>query len=148
MNRILFFATLCGLTFCAAAQLQQPAFKAGERVLLEVLAKPDSPLDDKVTACQELGHQGTAAAVAPLAALLKDDTPPALFHAARYGLENIPGPAVDAALLTAARQLKGRALVGVIQSLGNRRDPAALPVLAEAASSADEGVSSAAALAL
>ena len=50
---------------------------------------------------------------------------------ARYGLEPIPDPAVDAALRDALGKVKGRLLVGVIGSIGVRRDPKAVPALAK-----------------
>ena len=48
---------------------------------------------------------------------------------ARYGLEPIPDPAVDAALRDALGKVKGRQLVGVIGSLGVRRDHRAVEPL-------------------
>ena len=58
-----------------------------------------------------------------LAALLGDEK---LAHMARYALEPIPDPAVDAALRDALGKLKGRPLVGVIGSIGVRRDAKAV----------------------
>ena len=70
---------------------------------------------------------GTKDSVAPLAALLGDEK---LSHLARYGLEPIPDPAVDDALRDALGKLKGRPLIGVIGSLGVRRDAKAIEPLA------------------
>jgi HEAT repeat protein len=62
---------------------------------------------------------GTKQAVPALAALLAD---PKLAHYARYGLEPIPDPSVDKALRDALGKIKGRPLVGVINSIGQRKD--------------------------
>jgi HEAT repeat protein len=64
--------------------------------------------------------------VPALAALLSDEK---LSHMARYALEPIPDPSVDEALRDAAGKLKGRLLVGVVGSLGVRRDPSAASLL-------------------
>ena len=80
----------------SAAELKEPVFRMTEPELLAVLK--ENGLNDKVTACQELSHVGTSAAVPALAALLTDATEPALFLAARYALENIPGTEAETAL--------------------------------------------------
>ena len=87
-----------------AAELKHPAFRMSEPELLAVLQEND--LNDRATACQELGHKGTPAAVPALAALLADAADPVLFHAARHALQNIPGPEADAALAAAEQSLK------------------------------------------
>ena len=48
---------------------------------------------------------------------------------ARFGLEGIPDPAVDEALREAATKLQGRQLVGVIDSIGQRKDAKAVDLL-------------------
>ena len=88
--------------------------------------KSDAPRKAKADACRELAHIGTRAAIGPLASLLCDEQ---LSHMARYGLEPIPDPAVDAALRDAAGKAKGRQLVGIIGSLGVRRDHNAVAIL-------------------
>ena len=88
----------------SAAELKHPAFRMSEQELLAVLK--ENGLNDKVTACQELSHVGTAAAVPALAAHLTDATEPALFHAARYALENVPSPEAEAALKNALNAVK------------------------------------------
>jgi len=92
---------MCGLAALGAiaAELKMPAFRMTEPELLAVLK--GNGLNDKVTACQELSHVGTSAAVPALAALLTDATEPSLFLAARYALENIPGAEAETALKSA-----------------------------------------------
>ncbi len=118
--------------------------QTSEADLLAVL-KSDAPQERKADACRDLARVGTQASVAPLAALLGDEK---LAHMARYGLETIPGSAVDGALRAALGQLKGRQLVGVINSLGVRRDAQAVAPLAQLLGAADADVAAAAAMTL
>jgi len=67
---------------------------------------------------------------------------------ARYGLEPIPDAAVDEALRDALGRLKGRPLVGVIGSIGVRRDAKAVPALAKLQHNPDRDVAQAASRAL
>jgi HEAT repeat protein len=116
-----------------------------EAELIAVLAKSDAPLKQKADACRELSLVGTKEAVGPLAALLGDEK---LGHMARYALEPLPDPAVDGALREALGKLKGRPLVGVIGSIGVRRDAEAVRPLSELLNDPDAQVVSAAARAL
>lgn len=106
----------------SAAELNEPVFRMTEPELLAVLK--ENGLNDKVTACQELSHVGTSAAVPALAALLTDATEPALFLAARYALENIPGAEAETALkraLAVVTDAKRRG--GIEKSLRARTNP-------------------------
>jgi HEAT repeat protein len=107
------------------AQDAKTSSKEQEASLIAVL-KSNAPLKEKEDACRELAIKGTKDSVAPLAALLEDEK---LTHMARYGLEPIPDPAVDDALREALGKLKGRPLVGVIGSIGVRRDVKAVEPL-------------------
>jgi HEAT repeat protein len=71
-----------------------------------------------------------------------------LSHLARYALEPNPDPAVDEALRAALKKLKGRALVGVIGSLGIRRDQKAVEPISAFLKDADPVVAQAAARSL
>jgi len=113
--------------------------------LLAILKDPASPLFDKAKACQRLAVIGTAEAVPVLATLLSD---PKLAHYARFALQPIPGPAVDEALRTAMGKLKGELLVGVIDSIGWRRDASAESELIKLMGDKDSEVAGAAAAAL
>ncbi len=73
---------------------------------------------------------------------------PQLASWARIALEAIPGPAADAALRRALGKLQGNLLVGVINSIGVRRDPKAVSGLVKKLKDADPDVASAAAVAL
>jgi HEAT repeat protein len=134
------------LTFAASpfAKPAQPTTKDQVAKLTAVL-KSDAPQKEKADACRELARIGTKDAVAPLAALLSDEK---LSHMARYGLETIPDPSVDKALREAAGKLQGRMLVGVVGSLGVRRDTKAVKVLTKLLHDSDNDVAQAAARAL
>jgi len=118
--------------------------KEDEAKLIAVL-KSDSSRKDKADACRQLALVGTREAIAPLAALLGDEE---ISHMARYALEPIPDPAVDEILRDALAKLKGRPLVGVIGSIGVRRDARAVDVLAKFLKDPDAEVVQAAARAL
>ena len=102
---------------------QPPPAKGNEAELIAVLEKPDAPLYDKAKACQALAVIGTKRSVPALAALLGDEK---TAHYARFGLETIPDPAVDEALRSALGKVQGKLLVGVIDSVANRRDAGAV----------------------
>ena len=110
-----------------------------------MLEKPDATLFDKAKACQALALLGTEKSVPVLAGLLSDEK---LAHYARFGLEPIPDPSVDDALRAALGKLQGKLLVGVIDSIGNRRDPKAAGQLKELLANPDVQVARAAAAAL
>ena len=125
-------------------QKPQPSPKNEEAKLIAVL-KSDAPRKAKADACRELARVGTREAVAPLAALLCNEE---LSHMARYGLEPIPDPAVDIALRDTLDKVNGRLLVGVIGSIGVRRDPRAIAALAKRLDDRDPEIVQAAARAL
>jgi HEAT repeat protein len=85
-------------------------------------------------ACRKLTVIGTAASVPALASLLNDKD---LSHMARYALERIEAPEAAQALRDALPSLKGKLKIGVIGSLGVRRDTAAIVALAEALGTAN-----------
>ena len=115
-----------------------------ERQLIGVL-QSDSPRAEKAITCKGLAIYGTKDAVPELAKLLPDEQ---LTSWARIALEAIPGTEADAALRDAMGKVKGRVLIGVVNSIGVRRDAAAVDALAGLLKDADTGVASAAALAL
>ena len=113
--------------------------------LVETVKNPAASVFEKAKACQRLAVVGTKDAIPPLVALLPDEN---LNLYARFGLEGIPDPAVDAAFRDAARKLHGRQLVGVIDSIGQRKDAQAVGLLKELLGNCDAKVASAAAGAL
>jgi HEAT repeat protein len=128
-----------------------PEFKADAVItldppkLVQVLKDPGATVFQKAKACQRLAVVGGKEAVPALAALLAD---PKLAHYARFGLEPIPDPSADDALREALKKVTGGLLVGVINSIGHRRDPKAVDALAKLLHGADAEVALAAAAAL
>jgi HEAT repeat protein len=137
------FFLLTGLGVPLSAQ-QAPPAQGNESQLIAVL-ESDAELFDKAKACQQLAVIGTREAVPTLARLLGDEQ---LAHYARYALEPIPDPAVDAALRDALDRLDGKLLVGVINSIGMRRDAQAIDALKGLVGHSDPAVADAAAGAL
>ena len=115
-----------------------------EPELLAVLSS-SAPSNEKAIACKQLAIHGTSAAVPELAKLLPNDQ---LSSWARIALEAIPGPEADAALRTAADSLQGRLAIGMINSIGVRRDAGAVESLTARLKDQDAEVASAAAVAL
>jgi HEAT repeat protein len=113
--------------------------------LIAILEDRGASVYAKAKACQQLAIVGDKAAVPALAALLTD---PRLSHYARFGLEPIPDPSVDEALRAALAKVKGRPLVGVINSIGRRKDTKALDALAKLRHNTDSEVAQAAEAAL
>ncbi len=144
-NSVVVFATLALLAAGSGrvghCQYLQPG---SEQQLLDVL-RSDSPAAEKALACKNLAVHGGSAAVPELAKLLGD---PQLSSWARIALEVIPGPEADEALRQASESVQGRQLIGVINSIGVRRDPQAVDTLATRLATADTEVASAAAVAL
>jgi HEAT repeat protein len=144
IHPILTTALLLALASASLAASPEPTTAEQVKKLVAVL-KSDATQKEKADACRELARVGDKEAVAPLAALLPDEK---LSHMARYGLETIPSPEVDKALRDAAGNLQGRLLVGVIGSIGVRRDTKAVDLLAKLLPSPDNDVAQAAARSL
>jgi HEAT repeat protein len=128
----------------ACAQNPTPLLTQSADQLLAVL-QSQAGHKEKADACRQLSVIGAKEAVPALVALLAEEK---LNHMARYALETIPDPGVNSALREALSRLKGRPLVGVIGSLGVRRDPQAVPPLADLLKDADPDTAQAAARAL
>lgn len=80
----------------------------------------------KAFACRQLRLIGTARSVPALAGLLAD---PDLSHMGRFALERIDGPEAGQALREAVPRVGDKLAIGMISSLANRRDEAAVPLL-------------------
>jgi HEAT repeat protein len=113
--------------------------------LVETLKNPAASIFEKAKACQRLAVVGSKDAIPALAALLPDEK---LNLYARFGLEGILDSAVDEAFRDAATKLHGRQLVGVINSIGQRKDAQAVGLLKGLLGNCDVAVASAAAGAL
>lgn len=140
---------LVAVAVVAAACHAAPAddAKLREQELLAVL-RSETPEADKALAFKGLAVHGSPACVADVATYLANER---LSSWARIPLEAIPGDEASAALRVAAAadtKLASRQLVGVINSLGIRRDAAAVPLLTVRLRDGDPNVAAASAAAL
>lgn len=110
-----------------------------EKKLLELL-KSNATQDAKRYACKKLSEIGTQTAVPVLAAMLPD---PQTSDMARYALERIPGEASSQALRDALPLVSGKEKIGIIASLGVRKDRKAVPALAELTADPDSQIAAA-----
>lgn len=128
------------------AQDARTSAKERTDALLAVL-NSNAPRKEKHDACRHLAVIGDPRSVPVLAGMLGDAK---LSHMARYALETIGDPSVDVALRAAMGTLKGRLRVGVINSIGMRRDVKAVDALTRllllTGTDADDAAAAAAAL--
>jgi HEAT repeat protein len=122
-----------------------PIWKSDAATLVAMLKAPNSTVFQKAIACKRLSIIGGPEAVQPMAALLSH---PQLACYARFGMEPNSDPSVDDAFRAALPKLKGRLLVGVIHSIGFRRDAKALNALSKLIGDGDAEVAGAAAAAV
>lgn len=146
-----FLNAVCLLTTLAAVSIAsinvvfgQSSAPKNEKELIAIL-RSDAPKAEKALACKNLSVYGSKESVADLAKLLGDEQ---LASWARTPLEAIPGDEANEALRKAAGSLKGKLLVGVINSIGVRRDAGAVELLSGRLADKDADVASAAAVAL
>lgn len=128
----------------AATHGDAEARKALETRLAAVL-KSEVSRAAKDVVCRHLSLIGSADAVPALAELLTDKD---LSQLGRYALERIPDPAATAALRDALPKTDGLLKVGVINSLGVRRDADSTAALKALLDHADPQVAAAAIAAL
>ena len=112
---------------------------------LAALLASDTSRSAKDFICRKLMIIGTAASVPALAALLGDKS---LSHMARFALERIPGDEAGKALRDALAKVNGEQKIGVITSLGARRDDANVGSLSALLDESDGKLAAAAAHAL
>jgi HEAT repeat protein len=143
VSRISAASLILAVTSISLAQFEKPAPK-NEADLIAIL-RSDKSEGEKALACKYLSVYGSSEAVPELAKLLSNER---LASWARIALEAIPGFPADEALRKASESLEGNLLVGVINSIGVRRDPAAVEILAKRIEDKDEEVAAAAAVAL
>jgi len=110
-----------------------------------ILDDPAAAFGGKQEACRLLSIIGTGISVPSLAKMLTDDK---LADIARYALERDPAPTAARALRLALATTTGKTQIGVINSLGDRADPAAPGVLKKYIVSPDADVAEAAITAL
>ena len=104
---------------------------------LTLVLETDAPYDAKQFACRQLALTGTEEHIPVLAKYLTDEK---MSHMALYVLTHIESPEVDKALLAAMDEATGRAKLGIINMLGNRRCSAAVTALGKFVVSGDQQV--------
>ena len=107
------------------AQGSVPETRAMETKFIAFL-KSDATLAGKDFVCKILSISGSEASVPVLTGMLAD---PKTAELGRYALERIPGPVVDRALRESLTTTSGRTRIGVINSLGVRRDAGSVTAL-------------------
>jgi HEAT repeat protein len=115
-----------------------------EARLIAALKTPISR-DAKDYVCRKLMQVGSAASVSTVAELLADKD---LSHMARFALERNPAPEAGQALRDALPRVAAPLKVGIISSLGQRRDVASVASLASMLNDTDGTIARSAALAL
>ncbi|HEY5316074.1 MAG TPA: hypothetical protein VIK18_26335 [Pirellulales bacterium] len=95
--------------------------------------------------CRKLAIVGTAAAVPALASRLSK---PNHSHMARFALERMPAPEAAQALRDALPKVTGSLKIGVLSSIGARRDKAAITAIGGLLGDSDPAIATAAAYAL
>jgi HEAT repeat protein len=113
--------------------------------LVAILQDPDASVYARAKASQRLAVVGDRSAVPALSPMLTD---PHLSHYARTALEPLPDASADDALRAALPKVKGNLLVGVINSIGHRRDAKAIGALEKLRHDSDVEVARAADAAL
>jgi HEAT repeat protein len=115
-----------------------------EKRLCDVLSS-GTPQAAKDIACRQLSLIGSSECVPTVSHLLTDEK---LSHMARYALERIPDDAAVEAMRNAMPKVSGRTKVGVINSLGVRRDAKSAGALVALLEDSDHQIAAAAAAAL
>jgi len=116
-------------------------YGAIEARLIEVVRSQEATQTGKAMACRFLQQIGSERCIAPVARLLGDDV---LGHYARLVLERLDSDKADAAMRAALEEVPERLKVGILGSLGNRRDRSAVPQAASLARSKNRAVAVAA----
>jgi HEAT repeat protein len=101
------------------------------------IVQSSTDLAERARALQQLALVASKEAVPVLAGLLADER---LGQYARDGLEQMPDPAAGEALRAALDQQQGKTLIGVVNSLGLRREVPALGALARLATDPNSAV--------
>ena len=128
-----------------AAVSADPSARGPLAAKLAAMLDRDATVECKQFVCQQLSLIGFPAEVPALTRHLTDDD---LAFAARFALERIPGEESLAALREALKTASGRIRVGLIDSLGARRDAKSVATVAGLISATDSETATAAVAAL
>ena len=136
---------LQALDEAVAASYADDAARKKLETRLVALLKTDAPRAAKDIVCRQLSLIGSAASAGELGGLLTDKD---LSHMGRYALERMPCPEAVAALRDALPKTDGLLKVGVINSLGVRRDAESVAALTALAGDSNGDIAAAAIAAL
>ena len=112
-----------------------------EARLIAVLEAPEATAPGKQFACQMLRAVGSSMCVPAVSKLLTDEK---LSHVARQVLLGMQDPAVDQALRQALDRTQGNLRIGIVNTIGDRRDRSSLQAVAALAGGTDEATARAA----
>ncbi len=101
--------------------------KAIEAKLLKAVASAKATFECKQFVCRMLRQIGTERCIPAMAALLLDEE---LSHMARFALQGMESPKVDTALRGALPKVKGKLRIGIVGTIGARRNRDAVADLA------------------
>jgi HEAT repeat protein len=144
LRSLILQATLVAVLLTSQLAFGQALKLTSEPELIKIL-NSDAEGGEKAMACKRLAVYGSTACIPEVAKLLGNEQ---LASWARITLEAMPGDASKAALRDAATKVNGLLLVGVINSLGNLRDEAAVEMLSGKLKDDNVDIASAAGLAL
>lgn len=131
-------AALLAGTALLSARADSPVQSTPENTAAAIATvQSDQPLFERAMACRALAIAGDAAAIDALAGVLDSHE---LAAYARHALEEMPDPAATEALLAAIDRVSPDLQVGILASLGRRRDNRAVPALARQANAEEPAV--------
>ncbi len=113
--------------------------------LIRLIQSTETPDVDRANAFEKIGDVAGEEVVAPLARFLGDKK---WSHYARYALQKMEGKKVTEALLQSLDSLEGDLKLGVIGTIGRRRDASAVAPLTKLLTHGDPKVADSAAVAL
>ena len=150
------FAAIVGLEF-GSSRLSQAAIEQSIRTaapeqhgaiedrLIEILENPQSTYAAKQFVCRLLRHIGPDRSLPYLERMLLDEE---LTDDARFALQGHESPEIDRILRESLDILSGPALIGVVGTIGQRRDRDAVPHLVELVDTTDAELTSASIISL
>lgn len=139
-------APLVVISDLVKASKKDPAKRTAiERQLVALLKSPDATYDCKDFVCRQLWVLGTREAIPVLASMLTDEK---YSDMARYALERNTAPEAGKALLDALGKASGLARIGIVNSLGARKDAVAVPLMEKVVAGGDDEQAAAAVMAL
>ena len=138
-------APLIAIEGSIRASYNQPEARKQIQKRLLALLTGKSTTDCKRFICRQFSVIGGAEVVPALTPFLTD---PEMSHMARLALERIPDENAAKALRDALGKTKGKVLIGVVGSLGERRDAKSIDALGKILAGSDEAAACAAAMAL